>query len=117
MNSDIHIGSENAEGSSVGKCLLTVALPVALEEEVLDFLRSHRDLVTGFTVVLGHGVGQDASLITTMERVEGRARRALVHIVMGIGDVEVLMSRLRGLLQSKEVFYWAVPLIASGRLV
>jgi hypothetical protein len=73
-------------------------------------------LVTGFTVVPGHGVGQDAPLTTMMERVEGRARRALVYVVMSTADVDVLVSRIRSTIPSKEVFYWAVPLIASGRL-
>jgi hypothetical protein len=116
MNSENLHQTENAVNPLASGCLLTIALPMYLEDEVLDLLRSHRDLVTGFTVVPGHGVGQDAPLTTMMERVEGRARRALVYVVMGTVDVEALMSRIGSTINSKEVFYWAVPLVASGRL-
>lgn len=117
MNSENFNPTESTVDPCTPSCLLTIALPVSLEEEVLDLLRSQRDLVTGFTVVPGHGVGQDAPLTTMMERVEGRARRALVYLVMRTADVDILASRMGTTIQSKEVFYWAVPLVSSGRLV
>ena len=36
-------------------CLLTLALPRALEEEVLDTLMSHPEFARGFTVLHGQG--------------------------------------------------------------
>ena len=96
-------------------CLLTLALPLALEDEVLDLLREQRDLVPGFSVVLGQGVGSGASLSTAMEQVQGRARRVLVYAVMHEADVTALVQRLGATLKSPGVFYWAVPLLASGR--
>lgn len=103
---------------SVGgvNCLFTLALPLALEEEVLDLLREQRDLVPGFSVVHGQGVGSGASLSTAMEQVQGRARRVLVYAVMREADVLVLVQRLGQTLRSPSVFYWAAPLLASGRL-
>jgi hypothetical protein len=51
-----------------------------------------------------------------MEQVQGRARRVFVHMAMRSGDVAPLVARLREVLQSPQVFYWAVPLQAFGRL-
>lgn len=97
-------------------CLLTLALPLALEEELLDLLRQHRELVPDFSVVHGHGIGSDAPLTTMMERVEGRARRVFIYMAMRRADVPTLVARLREAFQSPEVFYWAVPLQEFGRL-
>lgn len=97
-------------------CLFTLALPRALEDEVLDLLREQRDLVPGFSVVHGQGVGSGASLSTAMEQVQGRARRVLVYAVMREADVAPLVQRLGQALKSPGVFYWAAPLLASGRL-
>lgn len=97
-------------------CLLTLALPLALEEEMLDLLRQQQDLVPGFSVTQGHGIGGHAPLTTAMEQVQGRARRVFVHMVMRSSDVTPLVVRLREVLQSPQVFYWAVPLQAFGRL-
>lgn len=97
-------------------CLLTIALPLALEDELLDLLREHRDLVPGFSVVHGQGLGTGAALGTAMEQVRGRARRVLVSAVMRERDVAPLVQRLGATLRSPDVFYWAVPLLACGRL-
>lgn len=96
--------------------LLTLALPQALEEEMLDLLRANHDLVPGFSVVPAQGVGAGASLTTAMENVQGRARRVLVQAVMREADLDPLLARLRQALDTPGVFYWAVPLLASGRL-
>lgn len=98
-------------------CLLTVALPRALEEELLDLLRQHPALVPGFSVLHGHGMGADVTLATMMERVEGRARRVFVSMAMRSSDVPALVAHLRAAFHAPEVFYWAVPLLAAGRLV
>ena len=97
-------------------CLLTIALPLALEEELLDCLRAQRDLVPGFSVVHGQGLGVGAALATAMEQVQGRARRVLVYAVMRDADVAPLVQRLGATLRARNVFYWAVPLLACGRL-
>lgn len=115
MNQDAHNPSEGLPAPDL-RCLLTLALPLALEEEMLDVLRQHRELVPDFSVVHGHGIGSDAPLTTMMERVEGRARRVFVYMAMRSADVPPLVARLRDVFQSPEVFYWAVPLQDCGRL-
>jgi hypothetical protein len=108
MNQDAHSLAMN--------CLLTLALPRALEEELLDLLRENLDLVPGFSVVHGHGIGAGASLTTAMERVQGRSQRVLVYAVMRESDVAQLVARLGTVLKFPGVFYWTVPILASGRL-
>lgn len=112
MNQDL----PNPADAQRPDCLLTLALPLALEEELLDLLRQHADLVPGFSVVHGYGLGADASLTTMMERVEGRARRVFVSAVMHGRDVAPLVAHLREAFRSPEVFYWVVPLLEFGRL-
>lgn len=116
MTQDPNLSAENPWATGMD-CLLTLALPLALEEEMLDLLRQQQDLVPGFSVTQGHGIGGHAPLTTAMEQVQGRARRVFVHMVMRSDDVAPLVARLREVLQSPQVFYWAVPLQAFGRLV
>jgi hypothetical protein len=97
-------------------CLLTIALPKALEEEMLDVLSAHRDLVPGFTLVQAQGVGHDAPLTNTLERVEGRARRVLVHVAMAQADVDLLLSHLRNDFPNAHVAFWVTHLTHFGRL-
>lgn len=115
MNQDSSTPTEGPWAADID-CLLTLAMPLALEEEMLDLLRQHADLVSGFSVIQGHGIGIHAPLTTAMEQVQGRARRVFVHMVMRSGDVAPLVARLREVLQSSQVFYWAVPLQTFGRL-
>lgn len=116
MNQDQRIAAALASPVDMD-CLLTLALPLALEEELLDLLRQHPTLVPGFSVLHGQGLGADATLGTLMERVEGRARRVFVSMALQRTDVPVLIAHLRAVVRSPEVFYWAVPLLACGRLV
>jgi len=97
-------------------CLLTLALPLALEEELLDLLHAQSARVPGFTVVHGQGMGAGAVLGTVMEQVQGRARRVLVQSVMRETDVAPLVAELRRALPATEVFYWVVPLLTCGSL-
>lgn len=97
-------------------CLFTLVLPRALEEELLDLLRQQSDLVPGFSVLHGEGVGQQAPLTTAMEQVQGRARRVFVQIAMRSEHVAPLVERLRAAMRAPQVSYWVVPLQAFGRL-
>ena len=54
---------------STPDCLLTLAVPKALEEEILDALLSLPTLAPGFTVVPGQGIGRHVELASTMEQV------------------------------------------------
>lgn len=96
-------------------CLLTLAIPADLEEEVLDHLSSHREWVSGFSVIHAEGVGSGAQLRSTLEQVRGRARRRLIQLLMRAEDVQPLIESLRGDFSTPEMAWWTAPINGFGR--
>ena len=97
-------------------CLLTLALPVALEDDVLDLLRTLPHMAPGFTLVPAQGMGAHIHLASSMEQVQGRARRVLVQLAVAQSQVPPLIDALRQALPTPQIAYWAAPLLAFGRL-
>ncbi len=97
-------------------CLLTLAVPAALEEDVLDLLRTLPHMAPGFTLVPAQGMGAHIHLASSMEQVQGRARRVLVQLAIVQTQVEPLIDALRKALPTPQIAYWAAPLLAFGRL-
>lgn len=98
------------------RCLLTLVLPHALEESLLDLLQACPELETGYTVVPAQGLGAGATLSTVMEQVQGRARRVLVQAMLRPSDVPGVLARLQTQIRSPQVSYWVQPLTAGGTL-
>ena len=98
-------------------CVLALALPVALEEEVLDHLQAHPEWVGGFSVAHEEGYGKGAGLHSAMEKVRGRARRRLVTVLLSQAHAEPLVASLREQFKSPEMAYWVTPLLAFGRFI
>ena len=96
-------------------CLLTVALPADLEEEVLDHLAAHPEWVKGFSVVHAEGFGAGARLRTSMEQVRGRSRRRLVQLLIRQEHVQGLIDSLRRSFKTPEMAWWASPISGFGR--
>jgi hypothetical protein len=96
-------------------CLLTLAVPQALEEEILDALLALPALAPGFTVLRGQGIGGHVELTSAMEQVQGRARRVMVQVAMVQSHVPQLVDALRAVLPSPQIVYWVVPLLVFGR--
>lgn len=96
--------------------LLTLTLPVALEDDVLDFLLDHREWAGGYTVTDAHGMGRGMRLSTTMEQVQGRRRSKQVMIAGEEAILRQLLAALAAQIPSSEVSYWIVPLTEFGRL-
>ena len=99
------------------EAMLTLAIPGALEGDVLDFLLLHPEQAPGFSVVDAHGMGQGATLHTTLEQVQGRCRRKLVHVVGSVDGLKTLVAQLAAELRNAEVAWWLTPVHAVGRLV
>lgn len=97
-------------------CLLTLALPLAREEALLDLLQDCPELAHGYSVLPAQGLGAGAVLATVMEQVQGRARRVLVQAVLRQADLAPLLGRLRVQLNTPDVQYWAAPVLATGNL-
>lgn len=96
--------------------LLTLAIPITLEEDVLDFLLQQPQWASGFSVIDADGMGQGASLLSAMEKVQGRARRKLVLIAGVEADLRLLIAALGKELRNRDVAWWITPLNAFGRL-
>lgn len=96
--------------------LLTLVLPVSLEEDVLDFLLLHPEWASGFSVLSAQGMGQGARLQSAMELVHGRSARKLVLIAGQQADLQQLVQALAQEIPTPDVAYWLSPLLACGRL-
>lgn len=96
-------------------CLLTLALPDAVEEEVLDQLASTPEWVSGFSITRAEGFGTGAKLRSAMEQVRGRSRRHLIQILMRGDHVAPLVESLRSRFKSDEMAWWTMPLTGFGR--
>lgn len=97
-------------------CLLTLAVPQALEDEILDTLRALPELAPGFTLVKAQGLGAHIELSSAMEQVQGRARRIMVQMALQQAHLPALIDALKQALPNPQVTYWVVPLLAFGRL-
>ncbi|MHB1332923.1 MAG: DUF3240 family protein [Sulfuriferula sp.] len=96
---------------------LTLILPVALEEAVLDTLLEHPEWVSGFTSMEVSGHGQSQMMTTAAEEVRGRARRVRVDTVMQRDEAALLLELLKTNWPHPEVVYWMVDVPAFGRFV
>ena len=96
--------------------LLTLAIPVTLEDDVLNFLLQHPQWASGFSMVDADGMGQGASLLSTMEKVQGRARRTLVLIAGADAELRELVAALGREIRNRDVAWWLAPISAFGRL-
>ena len=96
--------------------MLTLAIPINLEEDVLDFLLLHPQWAGGFSIVDAEGMGQGASLLSNMEKVQGRSRRKLVLIVGLQDELLQLLKALGAEIRNPDVAYWIYPITTFGRL-
>ncbi|HEX9171831.1 MAG TPA: DUF3240 family protein [Telluria sp.] len=96
--------------------LLTLAIPVTLEEDVLDFLLLHPAWAAGFSVVDAQGMGQGTLLQSSMERVQGRSTRKLVMIAGNDVHLRLLLEALALEIRNPQVAYWISPISGYGRL-
>ena len=96
--------------------MLTLAIPITLEEDVLDFLLQYPHWAAGFSMIDAQGVGQGASLRSTMEKVQGRSRRKLVFIVGFDTELRLLLQALSEEIKNPEVAFWISTVSAFGRL-
>lgn len=96
--------------------LLTLAIPVDLEEDILDFLLLHPAWASGFSIIDAQGMGQGATLQSSMERVQGRSRRKLVMIAGNDVHLRLLLQALALEIRNPNVAYWISAVAAYGRL-
>ncbi|MBL8452715.1 MAG: DUF3240 family protein [Zoogloea sp.] len=96
--------------------VLTLVLPIEVEDALLETLLEHPDLAPGFTSQRVEGQGQRVTFIGTAEHVRGRAACCRVQLVVPQASADQLLDILRREFASSRVFFWMVPALASGRL-
>lgn len=96
--------------------LLTLAIPAALEEDIVDFLLARPEWASGFTMLAAQGIGSGADQLTAMEQVQGRSARKLVLVAAPEARLHELLQALADELPSNRVSWWIAPLVACGRL-
>lgn len=98
------------------KVLLSLVVPHAVVDGVTDLLLAHPDLVPGFTTTPGEGHGIGVELQDIGEQVRGSARRVSVRIVCSRSEADQVLALIKQALPKANLFYWMVPVLASGRL-
>lgn len=92
--------------------LLTINLPPALEEDLIDYLMK-LDLLKGFTSYQAMGHGEHENL-TIAEQVSGRRRRIQFEILLDDeADAEAIISGLADEV-GKDIRYWQLPVSGIG---
>lgn len=92
--------------------LLTLNLPPALEEDLIDYLLS-LDILAGFTSyhAMGHGEQENLSVA---EQVSGRRKRIQFEILLDDeAEAERIISGL-GSEVGKDIRYWQLPVGGIG---
>ena len=102
--------------SSGPLCLLTLSLPQALEETLLDALQALPEHPGPYTVLQGHSLGAGVDLPSAMEQVKGRARRTLVQTVLSEATLPALIQALQTSVPHPDISWWTLPLLQHGRL-
>lgn len=98
-------------------CLLTLNLPLALEDEVLDVLLAHPDWTDGFSVVHTEAFGPDVELPSVMEQIRGRAKRCDVRLSLARERLDVVLAALRQACPNPSIAYRVIPVESHGCLV
>lgn len=99
----------------VDACLV-LSFSRELEEVVIDFLLEHEDLVFGFSSqnVDAHGSGIGYASIA--EQVSGRSRRVEFQLLVAVDGIDAILAALKGHLPHAEFSYWALPVLALGKV-
>jgi hypothetical protein len=95
---------------------LTLVLPAALEEQVIDLLLGHPELAWGFTATEVAGHGADVRFEGVAEHVRGRAGRVQVQLVLTRAHADALLALIGGRFGGTGIFHWMTPVTQSGRL-
>jgi hypothetical protein len=96
---------------------LTLILPLALEEAVIDTLLEHPEWASGFTSMEVSGHGQAMAHATTSEAVLGRARRIRIVVVLAPDAAQQLLDLLKSRYPHPEAVYWITAIQSFGRFL
>ena len=95
---------------------LNLVMPSALAGDVVDLLLGHAELQISFASFPVSAHGADVALVEPSEHVSGQASRIQIQLLLRREDADTVLGHLKEQLPNPKVFYWSMPIIASGRL-
>jgi hypothetical protein len=95
---------------------LTLVCAHELAETVIDVLLEHEDIVHRFGSYPIAAHGARIGYANIAEQVRGSSRRTEFQLLMERQDTDALLAALRQHLPRAEITYWALPLLAYGRI-
>jgi hypothetical protein len=102
--------------SASPSALLCLSVPVALDDEIADFLRSHSALISGFTSVSANGMGPNSIFGSVMEQVQGKSRRQLFMSEAPVAQIDSVLTLLNDNYRGADIHFWVTPVLKSGSL-
>lgn len=96
-------------------CLMLVCAH-ELEEMVIDVLLEHEAIVHRFGSHHIDAHGARIGYANIAEQVRGRSQRIEFQLLMRQDDIDAILAALRQQLPRAEITWWALPLLAYGRL-
>lgn len=96
-------------------CLMLVVAH-ELEEMLIDVLLEHEDIVRRFGSQPIDAHGARIGYANVGEQVRGRSKRVEFQLLLAREDVDAILAALRQRLPRAEITYWAIPLLAYGRV-
>lgn len=98
-------------------CCLTLIIPKALEENLIDLLLEHEALAGEFITGAVEGHGAHVTYQDNAERVRGRARRVQINVVLQRVQAQTLIDDLKRALPGADVVYWMTPISEFGSFI
>ena len=94
--------------------LLRLNIPPGLEEDVVDLLLASGE-ISGYQSYPTRGHGSVGAM-TIAEQVAGRRDRVQFEVVLDSKLLEATLAKLREAFPVRDVVYWVLPVLRSGRL-
>ncbi|MEO6696977.1 MAG: DUF3240 family protein [Gammaproteobacteria bacterium] len=99
---------------NLSDCCLTLVVPKALEENLLDLLLENDALASGFMTSAVELHGRTVAYQSTTEQVRGRAQKVKVQIIMQHADAQTLLQSIKQALPRTNIVYYITPLAEFG---
>ncbi len=95
-------------------CCLTLIVPTALEEDMVDLLLEHEALTRGFITSEVEGHGRNVTYQSMAEKVRGRAHQVEMKIIMQHADAQILLRDIKQALPRANIVYYMTPVTEFG---
>ena len=101
--------------TTVAAVTVTLTLPPALEERIIDWLLGRQDVetFTGYTAYANAATGSD---LTVAEQVSGRRRRVEIRVELQASALDAWLAELTDGFRGADIRYFVTPVLRSGRL-